>query len=173
LQGGLQDGVDERQAEGDGQRAGEVHEGDCRGEVRGVGDDGLEGDEDGGMGDTGAEATSVLSSMLVLYVINGVCVCGCVGKEEGEGLPREDVQRLPKVGVAVPAEHQENVAEGAGEDREEDEAFVATRFLDDDAREQAADGVADDGRHEVGAGFGVGRARRDAEVEGDGEHELL
>lgn len=58
-------------------------------------DDGLERDEDCALGDAGAEAA------------------------------REDVERLPPVGVAVPAEHEEEVAKGGEGDGEDDEGFVA------------------------------------------------
>jgi hypothetical protein len=48
--------------------------------------------------------------------------------EGGKGhKPRENVEGLPDVGVAVPAEHQEEVAEGGEGDGEDNEGFVAAR----------------------------------------------
>ncbi len=81
--------------------------------MRGVGDDGLERDEDCGLGNTRAEAAD-----------RGVVSEGVWVMEEGD-IPRENVERLPDVGVAVPAEHQQEVAEGREGDGEDDEGLVA------------------------------------------------
>lgn len=60
-------------------------------------DNGRERNEDGALGDTRAQAGG------------------------------EDVQRLPEIGVAVPAEHQDEVAERGEGGGEDDESLVATR----------------------------------------------
>ncbi len=111
----LHDGVGQRQAEGYGDGAGQVHEGDGRGEVRRVRDDGLQGDKDGGLGDAGAEAAG--------FGANSANGFADFEMERGNE-PWENVEGFPEVGVAVPAEHEQQVAERGHADGEDDEGFV-------------------------------------------------
>lgn len=106
-------------------------------------DDGLQRDEDGALGNARAEAAG------------------------------EDVEGLPDVGVAVPAEHQEEVAEGGEGYGENDEGFVAAGSgscsvsggqewlfeqvpFDEHARDDPSDRVPEHGGNQVRAGAGVG-----------------